>query len=473
MSRLPRTACVLAIGLALAHTAASAGATDLLDVWRAAVLNDKAHAVDSAAHAAAQPRRAQAASLWKPRVGLTASVGVATNETDTQGARFSAPGMGQSSGVGFGTSVTSGTSGRWAIAASLPLYNPERRAQQQQLNLSVDAADLEWQAAVQALMLHTAARYFELALAEEAVRVLGLQLVAVQQAATEAEDRFRLGSAAVTGTHEARARLAALRAQLLAARTDLQLKRGMLADSTGLVPEQLSARLPAAPTFGSAGDASAGSLAHWLDQAQSDNPGIRGQLLALALARQEADKFSRKASATVDLVAQAGRDRLSGSGDFGTASNSGSNRMIGIQFSVPLFTAGYRTAKEAEAQRLADKAAAEVERTRQQVTQQVRAAWLGLSVGAERVRALDESLTATKARADATRTGRDVGQRTTLDLLNAESDVATALLALAQGRVALLMDRLRLSALVGQLDETMLQAADAALTTAETQAVPR
>jgi len=473
MNMLPRNATAVVIGLALFHFASSAGAADLLDVWRAAVLNDKSYAVDSAAHSAAQPRRDQAASLWKPRVGLTASVGVATNETDTQGAQFSAPGFGQSSGVGFGTSVTSGTSGRWTIAASLPLYNPERRAQQQQLNLSVDAAELEWQAAVQTLMLHTAERYFDLALAEETVRVLRLQLVAVQKAATEAEDRFKLGSVPVTGTHEARARVAALRAQLLAAQTDLQLKRGTLADSTGLAPEQLSTRLPAVPAVGFSNDSSVGTLEHWQDRAQSGNPGIRGQLLALELARREADKFSRKASATVDLVAQAGRDRLSGSGDFGAASNTGSNRMIGIQLSVPLFTGGYRTAKEVEAQRLADKAAAEVERTRQQVNQQVRAAWLGLSVGAERVRALDESLTATNARADATLTGRDVGQRTTLDLLNAENDVATARLSLAQGRVALLLDRMRLAALVGQLDESTLRAANAVLATAEAGATTR
>jgi outer membrane protein len=186
-------------------------------------------------------------------------------------------------------------------------------------------------------------------------------------------------------------------------------------------------------------------------------------LLAVDLAQREAGKFSRQSSATVDLIAQAGRERLSGSGTFGSASNSGSNHMIGIQLSVPLFSGGYRSAKEAEALRLADKAAAELERTRQQVAQQVRAAWLGLSVGAERVSALTEALEASRSRADATQTGREVGQRTTLDLLNAENDAAAASLAQAQGRVALLLDRLRLAALVGQLDEAALQAANAEL----------
>ena len=205
------------------------------------------------------------------------------------------------------------------------------------------------------------------------------------------------------------------------------------------------------------------ALDPWLAEAQSGNPAIRGQWIAVELAKQEAGKFSRRASATVDLVAQAGRDRLSGSGDYGSASNSATNRMVGIQLSVPLFTGGYRSAKEDEALRLADKAAAELERTRQQVAQQVRAAWLGLSVGVQRVHSLDEALVASLSRADATQTGRDVGQRTTLDLLNAENDAAAARLALAQGRVALLLDRLRLAALVGQLDEAALRTANGEL----------
>jgi outer membrane protein len=452
----------LSLALALACQAQFATATDLIDVWQAAVQNDKTYAVGRAAQATAQPRRDQAAALWRPNVGVTASMGMASNETETRGAQFSAPGFGQSSGAGFGTSVTNGASGRWAIAATQPLYNPQRRAQQQQLSLSADLADLEWQVAGQSLMLRTAERYFDLALAEETLRVLRLQLDAVQRATTEAQDRFKLGSVPVTDTHEARARLAGVRAQMLAAESDVQVKRNLLADSTGLSGTVLVVRLPAALP-GIVGGTASRPLEPWLTEAQAGNPGIRSQLLATEVARHEASKYSLRSSASVDLVAQAGRDRLSGSGDFGSASNTGANRMIGIQVSVPLFTGGYRDAKEEEAMRLADKSAAEVERTRQEVAQQVRAAWLGLSVGAERVQALAEALNASVARRDATQIGHEVGQRTTLDVLNAENDAASAQLALAQGRVGLLLDRLRLAALTGQLDEATLRSVNSDL----------
>jgi outer membrane protein len=79
-------------------------------------------------------------------------------------------------------------------------------------------------------------------------------------------------------------------------------------------------------------------------------------------------------------------------------------------------------------------------------------------VGAERVQALDEALKAGTSRRDATQVGRQVGDRTTLDVLNAQNDTALARLAVSQARVALLLDRLRLAALAGQLDASALQA---------------
>ena len=51
----------------------NAKATDLLQAWQAAEQHDRGHAVARAAHATAQPRRDQAAALWRPNVALTAS----------------------------------------------------------------------------------------------------------------------------------------------------------------------------------------------------------------------------------------------------------------------------------------------------------------------------------------------------------------------------------------------------------------
>ena len=86
-----------------------------------------------------------------------------------------------------------------------------------------------------------------------------------------------------------------------------------------------------------------------------------------------------------------------------------------------------------------------------------------MTAGAGRINALSQALASSGSRLDATRLGRQVGDRTTLDLLNAENDAASAELTLLQARIELLMNRLRLAALAGRLDERWLQSVNASL----------
>ncbi|MBU1441612.1 MAG: TolC family protein [Gammaproteobacteria bacterium] len=435
------------------------GATDLLEAWRAAERNDLDTKSARAAQRAGEARRGQATALWRPTVQFSGTLGRASSDTATRGAQFSAPGFGQSSGADFITSIDDGNATRWMLQARQPLVSRERDAQQAQLERSADVADLQWQAAQQALILRTAERYFDAVLAAESLRVLRRQQASVAQASTEANDRFRIGDLPVTDTYEAGARAQAVNAQVLAAEMQLQLARAALSDVTGLPDVSLQALRPA----DDAPPSTSRPLAEWIADTQLRNLQLRQQKTATEVAQLEAAKFGALASPTLDLVAQVGQDRLRGSGDFGAASNRATNALIGVQLTVPLYTGGYRSAKQEEALQRVEQAAADADRGAQQVAQQTRAAWLGLDVGAGRVRALTESLKATLARRDATRLGRQVGDRTTLDLLNAENDASTAELALLQARIAVLLDRLRLAALVGQLDETQLRAVNASL----------
>ncbi len=454
-----RRVAALSGAVLLLAGAQGAFAADLIDAWRAAQTNDLEFVAAQSARQAGEARRQQGASLWRPSLLLTGTVGKANNETSTTGAQFSAPGFGTVDGASFDTSINNGNMTRWALEARQPLVSRERDAQKRQLELSADVADLEWQSAQQALMLRTAERYFDAALAAESLRVLRRQQAAVERTATEIRDRFRLGDVPVTDTHEAAARAEAIRADVLAAETNLQLKQAALADVTGLPPTEWQGLLPA----GAAVPKDVPPLAQWLADAKASNLQWRVQTAGTEAARQEAARYSAQAAPTLDLVAHVGQDRLNGGGDFGPASNNLSNAMIGVQLTVPLYTGGYRSARQDEALRLADKAATDTDRIAQQVALQTRAAWLGLTVGASRTAALAESLKATLSRLDATRVGRQVGDRTTLDLLNAENDAARAELALLQARVSLLLDELRLAALAGRLDEAQLQAVNASL----------
>lgn len=438
----------------LALAAQTAGAADLLQAWRAAQRHDPEFAAAQAAFEAGSTRREQARALWRPSVMLEAGAGRMSSDTSMRGARFAAPGFGQSSGVAFDTSVSNGTLERYTLSAKQPLINRERLAQSRQLTYAADAADAEWKNARQSLMLRTAERYFDVLIASENLRMLQQQQSAVMRALDEAKDRFRLGDAPVTDTHEAAARAETIRAQALAAEMDLQVKQAAYADLTGETPQGLATlRQGTAP-----GLHQQEPLETWLASAERNNPMLQMQAKSQSSAREEAARHSALGAPSLDLVAQMGRDRLHGSGDFGDAENRSSNRMIGVQLTIPLFTGGYRSARHEEALHLLDKARADGDRLRQQIAQQTRTAWLGLTVGAARIAALEQAQTASRARLDATRLGHAVGDRTTLELLNAENEATASALALLQARAALALDRLRLAALAGDLDENALRA---------------
>jgi len=438
----------------------SAPAADLMEVWRAAEQNDPEAARALAQAGQAAPRREQARALWRPGVEVTGSAGLTTASSATTGAGFSAPGFGQATGVWFGTSIDGGRASQWTLGLRQPLINGERRARSAQLEQAAEAAELEARLTRQNLMLHTSQRYFAAVLAARRLSLLQSQSQAVQRMLTEARDRFRLGDAPVTDIHEAEARAQALQAQVLEADNALQMALTALRESSGLPGLQLplaqpsAADLPTPPT----------ALEQVREQALAGHPGLALLQARVAVAEAEVRSLGAAASASLDLVAQASRQHLTGSGDHGQASNDARQQMIGLQLRVPLYTGGWRDARQQEAVQAVELARAELDLARLQISQQSRSAWLSLNTAPARLAALQAGLQAARARLAATRLGRSVGDRTTLDLLNAENDRTAAELAFMQGRIDVLQQSLGLEALLGRLDECSLARVNARLT---------
>jgi outer membrane protein len=448
------------VALALLLAAPGAQALDLMDAWHAALEHDPAYATARAAHTAAATQQRQADALWRPTVALQAGAGIANAESAMRGAHFDAPGVGSTGGVAFDTSIRGGTSASAGIELRQPLFNRERDAQAEQMRLGVQQAELEWADAQAELMLRTAQTYFDLALAGEQLRLIERQLKAVTRARAEAKDRFKLGDRPITDVHEATARAEGLRAQQLAAQAQLELRRAALTNLTGLPPADAT-RLALPVALPDAADV--GELSHWLNRVDEQATMVQAAQLRVRGAGQEARKTELALSPAVDLVARAGRDTLSGGGAYGRASNRQSQAMVGVLLTMPLYAGGGRSARHDESVARIAQAQAGLDDARQQAAQQARAAWLGVSVGRAQVDALAAAARASAARLDATRTGREAGERTTLDLLNAENDHAAAQLALAQARVQVQLDGLRLARLAGALDEPRLQLLQQAL----------
>ena len=444
--------------LAAALFVPSAQALDLLQAWEQARQHDPQMQVVQATRSSVQAYEAQAQSLWRPVVMGSATVGAMSSETRTTGAQFAVGGQPPMPGS-FATSASAALSTRWSVQAKQALYSPERQAQQAQLQQAAGVAEWRADLAQQQFMLLTVQRYFNVLLAERQLQVLKSQHAAVQRSLTEAQDRFAIGDLPVTDTHEAAARASGLQAQWLSADSELQMARQVLAESTRLPAETLKPLTPKAAESAAASP----PLDQVLTQVREANTGLRLKKAQWDVARHEVKKHQARGSVTLDLVAQAGRDRLSGDGDFGPASNTQSQQMLGLSLNVPLYTGGYRSAKLQEAVSAQAQAEAEYELAVHQTQQQARSVWLALQTGPARLSALQAAWKASTARLDATRLGRQVGDRTTLDLLQAQNDAAQSELGWLRAQTELLQTRLQLDALTGSLTVQSLQGLNAQL----------
>ena len=436
----------------------SVHALDLLQTWEQARQHDPQMQVVAATRSSVQAFEAQAQALWRPVLMGSATAGVMSADTRTQGAQFAVGGQPPMPGS-FATAASAATSSRWSLQAKQPLYSPERQAQQAQLHTAAGVAQLRADLGQQQFMLLTAQRDFDVLLAERQQQVLEKQAVAVRRALTEAQDRFALGDLPVTDTHEAQARAAGLQAQVLVAQTAVQMARSVLAQSVRLGPEALQLQVPKAD----AQLRDVPDLPQVLAWVQQANTVVLLQKAQWDMARQALQKHQRGGGVTLDLVASAGRERLSGEGDFGPSSQSQNQHMLGLSLSLPLYTGGGRSAQLQAAQSAEIQAGAEVDVAVQQAQQQARSVWLALQTGSARLKALQASRQASTARLDATRLGRQVGDRTTLDVLQAENDAAQADLAWVHAQTDLLLSRLQLDALTGQLSVQSLQTLNAQL----------
>jgi outer membrane protein len=452
-------ALALAAALTLA-CAPGAGATDLLQAWEAARTHDPELAAARQGLLAGQARADQADSLWRPTLEAQASVGRATQESQTRGAHFAAAGLGAMDGADFDTSIRNGSRSEYGIQLRQPLIDLGRDAQARQLRHASMRAEAAWTIAEQQAALRVARRYFDVLTGMRRLDVLQSQKRAVERLLAQARARYRAGDASILDTHEAEARLGQIDSQVDLAATRLELARAAFTQASGLPAKGLAPLREDAPELTTPPDQ---PLSAWLDRVGKASPELRQALETAAMAAEHAEGLRAIAQPTLSLVGAAGRTHLSGAGQYGDAGYAATQWSVGLELRIPLYTGGMRDARYREALAQRDGARFQIASTQQRLELRTQAAWLSLDTGPARIRALRQAREASAARRDATRLGVEAGDRTQLDLLDAEQALAQSELDLHQALADLVIDRLELQALAAGLNPHELASANCVL----------
>lgn len=421
----------LALTLALAPAAQAA---NLSDVFRDAQAYDAQYASARAANQAGQEKAVQGRSGLLPNVSLGGNLRY--NEV-----KSSLPG-------GDADFDSNG----FSVNASQPLFRKQNWVQYEQGKGQAKIAEVQFKAAEQDLILRTAQAYFDVLQSQDNIAFINAQKAAISEQLASAKRNFEVGTATITDTHEAQARYDLAIAEEIAEQNSLNIRSRALEKLIGKPAGSLDALIDNKLL-----QAEAGSIDDWAERAGKGNLQAEIQRLAKAIADQEVERNRAGHYPTLDAVAGY---VLSNGQNFGTTQVDTRTASVGLELNLPIYQGGLVNSRVREAVANQEKARQDLEAATRDASQQARQAWLNVSSGVARVRALEQALTSTKAQLDSTKLGLQVGVRTSLDVLNAEQQVLSARRDLAGARYAYLLAGLSLKAASGSLSPADLGVID-------------
>jgi outer membrane protein len=432
--------------LTMLAASGSAQASDLLEVFHTAQVNDPVFAAARAAQQAGQEKLPQGRALLMPSINLSANTTFNDQATNYQaGSPFSAGnGSKRYNSNGFGVSLAQ------------PLFRAQNWLAYTEAQLQVAQTDAQFKIAEQDLALRVAQNYFDVLIAQDSVQLVEAQKAAITEQLAQAKRNFEVGTATITDSLEAQSRFDLILAQEVAAKNNLDVKRSGLQQLINEVPKELR---PLGAGFKLDAPKPA-EIEQWIADAQNNNPQLTIAQASSTLAEKEVSRNQAAHLPTLDLVANYAKNNASG-GSFGA--NDSNNKSIGVQLNVPLFQGGAVSSKSREAEANQERSKQDLENARRNVTTQTRQAYLGVVSGIAQVQALQQALTSSQSLLDASKLGQEVGIRTNLDVLNAQQQLYSTRRDLYQAEYNYLMSQLRLKAAVGGLGEQEVSQVNLAL----------
>jgi outer membrane protein len=403
---------------------------DLFQLYQEAKVQDATFASAQAAYQAGVERLPQGRAGLLPT--LTASANASRNESEPEGLLpTTAFNM-----VGYTLSLTQ------------PLFRMQNWATYDQAKQQVLQAEAQFSNAQQELILRVAQAYFDVLLAQDNVTVSLAQKSAISEQLAQAKRNFEVGTATITDTNEAQARYDQAIAKEIADQNDLEIRRQALQQLVSRIPERLSPlrdqlELPRP---------SPDNIGEWVNASEKNNQTLTFLRASVEIARSEVTKQRAGHMPTLDLVASYSDTRNGIANAFGERIDIKTSQ-VGVQLTLPLYAGGATQSRVREALANRDRSGYDLEANRRSVAQTTRTAYLGVTSGVTQVKALEQALKSSQVSLDSTKLGREVGVRTSLDVLNAEQQVFQARRDLLQARYNVILNQLNLKAAAGQLIE--------------------
>ena len=424
----------IALAVALGGAFGAASAADLLTIFRDSQVSDPVYQSARAQYAATLEKLPQARAGYLPLIA--GSVSIFRNDVERQIA----------ANLDYSTKV-------YAITLSQPIFRLQNWIAIDQAKQQVIQAQATLAGTQQDLILRVAQAYFDVLLAQDNVALSDTQSNAISEQLAQAKRNFEVGTATIVDTLDAQARYDQTTAKAISDKNDLEVKRRALQVLIGKLPEGLTPlREPL-----TLGEPQPNDIEAWVTASLDSSYTIVVARSNLEFFKEEVRRQRAGHLPTLDLsgsYARADNPQTAVPGILGPVANSSS---IGLTLSIPIYSGGLVQSRVREALANRDRAEQDLDSTQRTVAQAVRVNFLNVTSGVSQVHALEQALASTQSQLDSTILGRDVGVRTSVDVLNAQQAVFQTRRDLQQARYNFLMSNLRLKAAAGVLTETDLE----------------
>jgi outer membrane protein len=354
----------------------------------------------------------QALSGYRPRVSVTASAGTQyTDVESTAGGTSSVLVKTDIHGVSAPRSV--GATISQTLFNGLQTANKTRAAESQ-----VSGAREALRVLEQTVLLSAATIYMDYLRDAAIVEVQRSNTRVLEQTLKQTRDRFNVGEVTRTDVAQSEAQLAAGKTQQLTAESNLTTTRSNFRRIIGNEPEQLAPGSPVDRFL-------PGSLPGAVDLSLIENPNVTAAMFGIDVSYLQVKVNEGALLPTVTFqtsVQQSYEQQLTIFRSFGASAVA--------QLSVPVYQGGaeyslIRQSKETVAQQRLN-----LEQVRDQTRANTVTAWGQLVAGRAQVSSAQAQVTASEIALNGVREEAKAGQRTTLDVLNAQQALVNARVAL-------------------------------------------
>jgi outer membrane protein len=381
----------------------------------------------------------QALSGYRPRISITASGGEQSLSSTTK-VTSTNPSTYQTQS-GYNSPVSAGVTASQTLFNGFQTANRTRQAESQ-----VQAARETLRSTEQSVLLNAVTAYMNL-LRDTAIFDLQKRNVEVlQEQLRQVRDRFNVGEVTRTDVAQSESRLASGRSQVLTAESNFKTSGAVYRQIIGSNPGRLSAGTPV-DRF------SPPNLSGAVGAASANHPSVTTAQYNIDIAQLQVKVAEGALYPTLSVQGNFTKNYLA-SGNLNTMESY--NASVLGQLSVPIYQGGaeyslIRQAKETLGQRRID-----ADTAREQVRQIVVQAWGQLDAAKANIEATQAQVQATEIALNGVREEARVGQRTTLDVLNAQQELVNARVALVSAQRDRVVASYTLLAGVGRLAPQVL-----------------